>query len=177
MMTIEEALYLRRTAQLLDQNVSGGAIAIDNGPANQITYRGGVASFGHEIGDRLSLKAQVFLSHKEFAREAFAWILGLSLPLYGLYLIGSGRLTINSGSLDNTTSGPVVFGNLPQTWNGGFNYLGGSLLNLGTGPVTVNAATTITVQNMPGSGGLKLANYLYGEAPRDGSVFGTIGQS
>jgi tripartite-type tricarboxylate transporter receptor subunit TctC len=34
---------------------------------------------------------------------------------------------------------------------------------------------TIIVQNMPGAGGLKLANYLYTVAPRDGSAFGILG--
>jgi tripartite-type tricarboxylate transporter receptor subunit TctC len=34
---------------------------------------------------------------------------------------------------------------------------------------------TIIVQNMPGAGGLKLANYLYAVAPRDGSAFGIVG--
>jgi tripartite-type tricarboxylate transporter receptor subunit TctC len=31
---------------------------------------------------------------------------------------------------------------------------------------------TVVVQNMPGAGSIKAANYLYGIAPRDGSVFG-----
>jgi tripartite-type tricarboxylate transporter receptor subunit TctC len=33
---------------------------------------------------------------------------------------------------------------------------------------------TLVVQNMPGAGGLKAANYLYRVAPRDGSTFGTF---
>ncbi len=35
---------------------------------------------------------------------------------------------------------------------------------------------TIVVQNMPGAGSLKAANYIYGVAPKDGSVFGTFGR-
>jgi tripartite-type tricarboxylate transporter receptor subunit TctC len=31
---------------------------------------------------------------------------------------------------------------------------------------------TVVVQNMPGAGSIRAANYLYGIAPRDGSVFG-----
>lgn len=34
----------------------------------------------------------------------------------------------------------------------------------------------IAPKNMPGAGSLALANWLYGAAPRDGSVFGTIGR-
>jgi tripartite-type tricarboxylate transporter receptor subunit TctC len=32
----------------------------------------------------------------------------------------------------------------------------------------------MTPKNMPGAGGIKAANYLYAEAPKDGSVFGTV---
>jgi len=35
---------------------------------------------------------------------------------------------------------------------------------------------TIVVQNMPGAGGLRAANYLYKVAPRDGGTFGFIGR-
>ena len=35
----------------------------------------------------------------------------------------------------------------------------------------------IVPQNMPGAGSLKLANYLYNVAPKDGSVFGTFSRS
>jgi tripartite-type tricarboxylate transporter receptor subunit TctC len=35
---------------------------------------------------------------------------------------------------------------------------------------------TIVVQNMPGAGSLKAANYLYNAAPRDGTAIGMIGQ-
>jgi tripartite-type tricarboxylate transporter receptor subunit TctC len=34
----------------------------------------------------------------------------------------------------------------------------------------------IIIQNMPGAGGLRAANYLYKAAPRDGGVFGFIGR-
>src|SRR5882757_3865314 len=36
---------------------------------------------------------------------------------------------------------------------------------------------TIVPQNMPGAGSLKAAMYLYGIAPKDGSVIATIGRS
>src|SRR5436190_1063859 len=37
-------------------------------------------------------------------------------------------------------------------------------------------SAVIAPKNMPGAGSLTLANWLYGAAPRDGSVFGTIGR-
>ena len=36
---------------------------------------------------------------------------------------------------------------------------------------------TIVAQNMPGAGSLKAANYIYGVAPKDGSVLGMVGRS
>src|SRR5262249_33729398 len=35
---------------------------------------------------------------------------------------------------------------------------------------------TIVVKNMEGAGSLRLANWLYNAAPKDGTVFGTIGR-
>jgi tripartite-type tricarboxylate transporter receptor subunit TctC len=36
---------------------------------------------------------------------------------------------------------------------------------------------TFVVQNMPGGGGLNAANYMFNQAPRDGSVIGMIGRN
>ena len=76
-----------------------------------------------------------------------------TLDIVSSSTIGTGRLTMAGGNLDNDTGGPVVLGNIPQTWNSSFQYLGGSLLNLGAGPVTVSstANVTVTVQNSSGT--------------------------
>ena len=76
---------------------------------------------------------------------------GGTLNLVSNTSIGSGRLTMSGGNLDNSTVNPVILGNIPQTWNNGFTYFGGSLLNLGTGPVTVGAPTNIVVSNSSGT--------------------------
>ncbi len=44
-------------------------------------------------------------------------------------------------------------------------------------PKHIPGGPTVIVQNMPGAGGLRLANYLYSAAPKDGSVFGTFSRS
>ena len=60
--------------------------------------------------------------------------------------LGSGPLTISGGSLDNTSGAAMTLaGNNAQTWSGRFTFLGSSPLNLGTGAVTLSAATTATV--------------------------------
>ena len=87
--------------------------------------------------------------------------------------IGSGRLTMAGGNLDNTGGGPVVLGNIPQTWNSSFTYFGGSLLNLGTGPVTVTAPTTVTVQNS--SGTLEIDGSISGSGTGTNMTFNNAG--
>jgi autotransporter-associated beta strand protein len=63
--------------------------------------------------------------------------------------IGTGTLTINAGTLDNTSGDELTLvPEIPQTWNGNFNYLGSaSNLNLGTGSVTLTNNLALTVTN------------------------------
>ena len=59
--------------------------------------------------------------------------------------VGSGRLTINGGTIDNTTAGAITLSNNNlQTWAGSFTFTGTKNLNLGTGAVTLTASPTIT---------------------------------
>ena len=76
---------------------------------------------------------------------------GGTLNLINNTAIGGGRLTMAGGNLDNTTGGPVVLGNVPQTWSSSFTYFGSSLLNLGTGSVSVSGAPTVTIANSSGT--------------------------
>ena len=46
-----------------------------------------------------------------------------------------------------------------------------------TSASTSRAIPTIVVQNMPGAGSLRAANYLYSVAPKDGTVFGTFARN
>ena len=98
---------------------------------------------------------------------------GGTLNIIGNTSIGSGRLTMAGGNLDNNSGGPVVLGNIPQTWNSSFTYFGGSLLNLGTGPVTVTVAPTITVQNS--SGTLEIDGTISGSGSASNMTFNTAG--
>ncbi len=59
--------------------------------------------------------------------------------------IGTGPLTINGGSLGNTTAGAVTLStNNTQFWNGDFGFAGPQNLSLGTGAVTLNSNPNIT---------------------------------
>ncbi len=61
--------------------------------------------------------------------------------------IGTGALTISSGSIDNTSGSDVTLQpNNSQNWNGNFTYVGSANnLNLGSGAVMLGASPQVTV--------------------------------
>ncbi len=60
--------------------------------------------------------------------------------------IGTGTLTIDGGSIDNTSSGSITLSNNnAQTWDGDFTFVGSHALNLGTGAVTLGSNRNVTV--------------------------------
>ena len=60
--------------------------------------------------------------------------------------IGTGTLTITSGTIDNTSGGALTLSNNnAQNWNGNFTFVGTNNLNMGTGNVTLGATPTVTV--------------------------------
>ena len=72
--------------------------------------------------------------------------------------LGSGTLTISGGSLDNTSGAAMTLaGNIPQSWNNSFTFVGSNPLNMGTGPVTLGTSATVTVS---GTGALTVAGVI-----------------
>ncbi len=81
--------------------------------------------------------------------------------------IGTGTLTIAGGTIDNISGSDVtLLPNNAQVWNGNFSFGGlGNNLNLGTGPVSLPATSTVTVNgntltvggSISGAGGLTKA--------------------
>ncbi|MES2920812.1 MAG: autotransporter-associated beta strand repeat-containing protein [Verrucomicrobiota bacterium] len=68
-----------------------------------------------------------------------AGILNINSPT----ALGTGALTINGGTIDNTSGGAVVItGNIPQTWNADFTFTGTNNLDMGTGTVTIGDTGT-----------------------------------
>lgn len=60
--------------------------------------------------------------------------------------LGAGLLTINGGSLDNTSGSAIVVAtNNPQKWSGNFSFVGTNNLDLGTGGVTLATNPVLTV--------------------------------
>ena len=73
-----------------------------------------------------------------------------TLSVGGLFLannsaISTGQLTINGGTLDNTSGLAMTLPNNPQAWNASFTFLGSSGLNMGTGTVGLANNPTVTV--------------------------------
>jgi autotransporter-associated beta strand protein len=74
-------------------------------------------------------------------------------------------ITINGGTLDNSSGGPMATANYPVNWNGGFTFLGSNPLNLGTGIVTIGGTASVNLNNanpltlggnLAGTGGITL---------------------
>ena len=62
--------------------------------------------------------------------------------------LGSGALTINGGSLDNTSGGAMTLANnISQSWSSSFTFVGSNPLNTGTGAVTLGTTPTVTVSS------------------------------
>ncbi len=71
---------------------------------------------------------------------------GATLDINNASALGTGTLTINGGTIDNTSGGAVTLtGNNLMDWNGDFTFTGTSSLNLGTGSVVLGGSRTVTV--------------------------------
>ena len=70
-----------------------------------------------------------------------------TLALGNAGALGQGTLLINGGGLDSTVVDLVNANNNAQIWDGSFHFTGSQNLNMGSGSVTMNANTTITVNN------------------------------
>ena len=61
--------------------------------------------------------------------------------------LGSGRFTINGGTIDNTSGADLqLLTSIPETWNANFIFAGTTNLDLGSGQLTVTPLT-LTLQN------------------------------
>src|SRR5262249_8380411 len=74
--------------------------------------------------------------------------------------IGTGTLTINGGTIDNTSGGGITLStNNIQAWGGDFTFNGTNALNLGTGAATPGATRRVTINR---SGALTLGGVSSG---------------
>ena len=81
--------------------------------------------------------------------------------------LGTGIMTINGGTLGNTSGGAVTMAtNNPQIWAGGFAFAGPNDLNLGTGAVTVTGSgVAVNAGNLTVGGPINDAGTCTRQAP------------
>ncbi len=82
------------------------------------------------------------------------------LNLNNASAIGTGTLTINGGTIDNTSGAPIVLSTAnAQTWNSDVVFAGSNALDLGTGAITLSASRTVTTN---GTAALTLSGAIGG---------------
>jgi autotransporter-associated beta strand protein len=72
-------------------------------------------------------------------------ILGGTLNIGHATALGSGRFTINGGTINTNGANITLTTNNTQTWNASFTFTGTNNLNLGTGAVTLAFSPNVTV--------------------------------
>ena len=141
-----------------DLNLGTGAIALTadatvTDPAKTLTV-GGIISGAHSLTK--SGAGTMTLSASNTYSAGTTLVSG-RLNLSTAAALGTGTFTIDGGTLDNTSGGTLTINNA-QTWAGSFTFLGTNNLNMGTGAISLTAATTITVA----AGALAIAGVISG---------------
>ena len=152
-----------------DLNLGTGAIALTadvtvTDPAKTLTV-GGIISGAHSLTK--SGAGTMTLSGSNTYSAGTTLVSG-RLNLNTASALGTGTFTIDSGTLDNSSGGTLTISNA-QTWAGSFTFLGTGSLNMGTGAISLTAATTITVA----AGALAIAGVISGGFALNKSGSGT----
>ncbi len=97
-------------------------------------------------------------------------VLSGTLRLGSPFAISSATLTMNGGNLDSEVPNLVNANNNPQAWLADFIFVGSQSLDLGSGPVTMNAARMVTVA----SNTLTVGGVISGTGPLTKAGAGTL---
>jgi tripartite-type tricarboxylate transporter receptor subunit TctC len=90
-------------------------------------------------------------------------------------LLAAGASTASAQSIEQAFAGKTITIYVGYTAGGSYD-LYGRLISRHLG-AHLPGRPTVVVQNMPGAGSLKAANYLYEVAPRDGTALGVVVES
>jgi autotransporter-associated beta strand protein len=90
-----------------------------------------------------------------------------------------GVLTLNGGSLNNSTGGALTTDNYGINWNGNFTFVGGNPLNLGNGAVTLgnSAAVNVAASTLTLAGVINDADQGFGFTKSGPGVLVLLGSS
>jgi autotransporter-associated beta strand protein len=146
--------------EILNANVSPIATKFDNSAKNYTVS----STAGYGIASGLLVKSG---TGELTINTANTYAGGTTLNAGKLNLnnasaIGTGVLTINGGTIDNTSGAAVTLStNNAQSWNGDFTFAGTNNLSLGTGAATLTgnrqvtvSAGTLSVGSIPATAGL-----------------------
>jgi autotransporter-associated beta strand protein len=128
-------------------NLGTGAVAL--GANRTVTVSGSNLTEGGIISGAFSLTKAGAGTFTLSGANTFSNGMTLSagqLNINNATAVGSGTLTINGGTIDNTNGVAITLSNNnAQTWGGDFTFVGSNALNLGTGAVTLGANRSVTV--------------------------------
>ncbi|MGD0464871.1 MAG: Ig-like domain repeat protein, partial [Tepidisphaeraceae bacterium] len=131
-------------------NLGTGAVAINTArtvtvTANTLTV-GGVITSTHVLTEAGSGALTLSGASASAFTGGVTLDAGSTLNINNAAALGTGRLTISGGTIDNTSGSAITLStNNAQTWGGDFTFVGSNPLNLGTGAVTLGASRTVTV--------------------------------
>ncbi len=128
----------------LNANVLPGSVTVNNSAGDYVI--GGGGSIGGIGGLTKSGSRALTLSTANTYTGGTTLNQG-NLNLGNASAISTGTLTLNGGTLDNTSGADLTLAsNNSQSWAGSFSYAGTlNGLNLGAGSVTLNSSPTVTV--------------------------------
>ncbi|MGC3967892.1 MAG: autotransporter-associated beta strand repeat-containing protein [Pirellulales bacterium] len=133
-----------------DLNLGTGAVTLGanlilTASANILTVAGSIGDAGANRSINKAGSGTLLLSGNNTFGGGLTLDAGTLVINHGGAL-GTGLFTINAGTINNTSGLPVSnINNNALRFNGNFTFTGANSLNLGTGPATLGANTTITV--------------------------------
>ncbi len=118
-----------------------GAITITTAGTAALTLSGGISGAGESLAEAgtgvLALSASNSFT-------GGVTVSGGQLNINNANALGSGALTITSGTIGNTSSGTLTINNA-ENWNGSFGVVGTHALSSGTGAITLGSGASVTV--------------------------------
>jgi autotransporter-associated beta strand protein len=124
------------------QPIASGVTATFDTQANNVTLASALSGMGGIV--KVGTGALTLAGNNAFSGGAT--LSSGQLNINNATALGSGTFTINGGTIDNTSSGPIsLTSNNAQTWGSDFTFVGSNSLNLGAGAVTLGANRNVTV--------------------------------
>jgi autotransporter-associated beta strand protein len=124
-------------------NLNGKSVILTVNPGTGGTYAGALTGSGGLVKAGFGLLALAGVGTYTGGTTLSAGTLGIDSAL----ALGTGKLVIDGGALDNTTAtGVTVSTNNAQTWKADFSFVGTQDLNLGTGAVALSGNRDVTIQ-------------------------------